>query len=345
MNTHMKIERRCILISVLMILRYVRRFSLKTVVFLLSSLAAGFTYLWLHFKKQNKITCGKNHKNPLCRRNKSRYQKASLTVEAAVAFPAFFFAVWYLLRMFLILQAELAIAEAGITSAQNVAAFAYVGERLADGENAVAEKLLALFDQKLVRNAAFTGIFYAACDDSVLKQANVAQGFGGIWVDTITEGEKTKLQISYRVKPDTVFVSEKARYYCQNLVYRNWTGEGSDGRSVSEEGGELAYLADTGTVYHLDKNCSYIKRNVTGVSAQVIDTMRNTSGARYYACEFCEPVLKNGVFVYITEYGTRYHISSSCSAIKRSPRSCPLEEAKASYKPCSRCGMSEEGEE
>lgn len=345
MNMRMKIERRCILISVLMVLRYVRRFSLKTVVFfLLSSLATGFTYIWRYFKKQNKTTCGKGHKNPLCRRNKSRYQSASLTVETAVAFPVFFFAVWYLLQMFLILRAELVIAEAGITSARSAAAFAYVGERLADGETAVAEKLLALFDQKLIRDAAFTGIFYTACDGGVLKRGNVAQGIGGMWVDTIPEGDKTKLHISYRVKPDAAFVPKKAKYYCQNLVYRNWTGEGG-GKAVSEEG-RVAYLSDTGTVYHLDKNCSYIKRTVTGVSAQTIGTKRNASGAKYYACEFCEPVLKSGVSVYITAHGTRYHMSSSCSAIKRSPRSCPLEEAKAAYKACSRCGTSEEkGEE
>lgn len=268
-----------------------------------------------------------------------------MTVEAAVAFPVFFFAVWYLIQMFFVLRAELMIAEAGITSARNTASFAYAAERLADGENVVAEEILNLFDQKLVRNAAFTGIFYASCDEEVLKQADVAQGIGGMWVDTVSAGEKTKLCINYRVRPDNVWFKEKANYYCLRLIYRNWTGEGGID-AEEKEAGAVVYLTDNGTVYHPDKTCSYIKRTVTGVLSQNIGAKRNASGENYDACEFCKPVLKNNNPVYITEYGTRYHASSSCSAIKRSPRTCPLEEAKAKYKACSKCGGTEkEGEE
>ena len=52
------------------------------------------------------------------------------------------------------------------------------------GENAVAETVLEVFDQKIVRDATLTGVFYTRCDEELLKQAKVAQGLGGIWVNS-----------------------------------------------------------------------------------------------------------------------------------------------------------------
>lgn len=334
-------ERRCIPISVLMFLRRIKKLSLKTAVFLTSpSLTAVFIYLWLQFKNSINETCEKIHKNPLCRKDKGRYRSASLTVEAAVAFPVFFFAVLYLLQMFSVLRAEVVIAEAGITSAREAAAYSYAAERLADGENAVAETLLDLFGRKVVRNATITGVFYGRCDLAVLKQAGVAQGGSGIWVDTTEAGEKMQVEIYYRVKPANVLSEERGSFYVMRLVYRNWTGERGTGDAAgpnAEQEKETVYMTEHGKVYHLDKNCSHIKIEVKEVLSGQIEEERNSSGAKYYACEFCSPVIKNGGKVYITEYGTRYHALSSCSAIKRNVKECFLEDVQKTYNPCSRC--------
>ena len=339
-------ERRCIPISVLMAVRHLCRFSLITAVFSLSLSLAAVLTLWIHNKKNKKDTCGKIHENPLRRKDKSRYRSASLTVEASVAFPAFFFAVFYLIQMFLVLRAELVVAEAAITSARDVAAYSYAAERLADGENAIAEKILELFDRKLIRDTAVSSLLYARCDSEVLKQAGVGQDPGGIWVDTETSGDKMQTSIHYRVRPHNVLSSEPAGYYVLHLTYRGWTGEGKTAGTKAEGDEEetVVYFTDHGTVYHLDRNCSYIKINVMSALSEKIGYERNLSGARYYACEFCAPVLKNGVAVYYTKYGTRYHSASSCSAIRRSPGECSLEEAVKKYKPCSRCGKEKEDE-
>lgn len=322
--------------------------SLKTAVFLTSpSLTAVFTYLWLQLKKIMNDTCEKIHKNILRRRGKGRYRSASLTVEAAVAFPVFFFAVLYLLQMFSVLRAELVIAEAGITSAREVAAYSYAADRLADGENAVAETLLGLFDQKVVRDVAMTGLFYARCDQEILKQARVAQGFSGIWVNTEETGEKVRAEIYYRVKPANVLSEERGNFYVMRLVYRNWTGEGGTNKEnpqETEDGKVTVYMTEHGKVYHIDKRCTYIKIDVSEVTSEQVGTKRNSSGAKYYACEFCSPVLKSGGKVYITEYGTRYHALSSCSAIKRNAKEYSLEEVEKTYNPCSKCGKKQEGE-
>lgn len=333
------------MVSVLTFFRQIFRFFLKTAATsVFPSLTAVFSYLWLQFTNNRKNTCEKTHKKPLRQRSKGRYQNASLTVEASVAFPVFFFAVLYLIQMFSVLRAEVVIAEAGITSARDAAAFSYAAERLADGENAVAETLQELFDQKLVRDATMTGVFYARCNQEVLKHARVAQGFSGMWVNTEDVGERVQAEIYYWVKPSTVLGPARGGFYVMRLVYRNWTGEGGtageDGDGTT--GSEVVYMTEHGTVYHSNKNCSHIKIEVKAVALGGIGEERNSSGGKYSACEFCSPVWKVGGTVYITEYGTRYHALSSCSAIKRNVKECSLEEVKQSYNACSRCKTKEE---
>lgn len=305
--------------------------------------------LFLFVNKFN-LSCGKVRKNPLRRKDKSRYRNASLTVEASLVFPVFFFAILYLIQTFVVLQAELAIAEAGIASARDAAAFSYAADRLADGENVVAEELFELFDKKLVRDAAFTTVFYTRYDEEILKRAGVAQGLGGMWVDTEKDGNAVRLKVRYRVKPVNVFLPYRQNYYCLKIVYRNWVGEGKQEKQKTEQQQnevkeQSAYLADNATVYHLDKNCTYINIKIEGVMGNKIGEKRNAGGAKYYACEFCEPVLQDNVAVYTTKYGTRYHAVSSCSAIERSPQECSLEEAKKKYRGCKKCSAGQESEE
>lgn len=332
------------MISVLMFIRRHFRFSVKAVAFLPSpSLVTAFIYRWFQFSKRIKDTCEKIHKSSLRQKSKSRYQSASLTVEASVAFPVFFFAVVYLIQMFGVLRAELMIAQAGITSAREAAVFSYAAERLADGENATAQTLLEIFDREIVRDATMTGVFYARCDSETLRRARVAQGLGGMWVNTEEDNDKQREEIYYRVKPSNVLTPERGRYYVLRIVYRNWTGEGRMATNEEETTEDTVYMTEHGSVYHFDRYCSYIRIVTEAVPTETVGEERNLSGARYYACEFCSPVLQRGTQVFITEYGTRYHASSTCSAIKRNVRECSREEVRQVYPSCSRCGGAEGG--
>lgn len=331
------------MISVLIVIRQLYNLLVKAAVLSrFPSLMAVFAHICRMINDHFNVTCGKTHKHLSGRRDKSRYQNASLTVEASVAFPVFFFAVLYLLQMFTILRAELSVAQAGITSAREVATFAYVAERMADGENAVAETILEIFDQKIVRDAALTAVFYSRCDEELLEEAYVAQGLAGIWVNSEEAGEKSRAEIFYRVSPVNVLAEQKSKYYVLRLVYRNWTGEGETNRGTQEdEKKDIVYMTDNGSVYHIRRDCSYIKINVVGVWAEEIGKERNSSGAKYYACEFCKPVVTKGTQVFITKYGTKYHARSTCSAISRNVKECTLSEVKDDYSACSKCGKKE----
>lgn len=259
-------------------------------------------------------------------------------MEAALAFPVFFFCVLYLLQMFLVLEAELSIAQAGITTVREVAEVSYVTERLKKGESAIPEKILSVFDYKLIRDATVTAVFYERCDRELLTRAGVARGLGGMWTDTQVQGERTEFRVYFRVAPQNALFQGSRGYYCSFLVGRNWTGEGELKREKKEEKKEeVAYLADNATVYHLDSFCQYINIKAQGVSTADIGRQRNASGAKYYPCEFCKPSLGGEAFLYITKYGTRYHALSSCSAIERNPREVPLAEAKEQYRLCKKC--------
>lgn len=334
------------MISVLMFFRRLSIISLKAAAsFPFSSLAADFPHLTNKPVKNKKGTCEKTRKSPLRQKYKNRAQNASLTAEASLAFPVFFFAVIYLIQMFYVLRAETVIAEAGITSARDAAAYAYAAQRLADGENATAEKLLELFDRKLVRDAAMTGLFYVRCEGEVLQQAGVAQGLSGVRVDSEETDEKIRTELRYKVTPVNVLTADTSRYYTMRIVYRNWTGEGGTQENAEEdEDGDTVYMTEHGQVYHRKRTCSYIKIDIRAVAAEHVANERNQSGGKYYACEFCDPVLKNGSQVFLTEYGTRFHGVSTCSAIARNVTEYSLEEVEKTYRPCSRCGAKEEGE-
>lgn len=101
---------------------------------------------------------------------------------------------------------------------------------------------------------------------------------------------------------------------------------------------QTVYITDSGSVYHLDSNCTYISVKLTEVPLEEISALRNYKGGIYYPCEYCcdefpEP------YVYITEYGDRYHNDKNCSRVERNVRSVTITEAEnMGRRACSKCG-------
>ena len=56
---------------------------------------------------------------------------------------------------------------------------------------------------------------------------------------------------------------------------------------TGEKEGEIVFVAETGEVYHRDRNCSHIKLSVEAVSKSEVSSRRNVSGGKYYPCEKC----------------------------------------------------------
>lgn len=125
----------------------------------------------------------------------------------------------------------------------------------------------------------------------------------------------------------------------QRAVVRKWIGNDDLGKNGEGASGDkedfLVYITDYGTVYHQNRNCTYLDLSIQTVSKSQVGKYRNDEGAKYYACEYCGK--KVGDAVYITNYGNRYHSNINCSGLKRGIMAVPISEIPG-WKPCSRCG-------
>ena len=98
----------------------------------------------------------------------------------------------------------------------------------------------------------------------------------------------------------------------------------------------MVFITASGTVYHLNRNCTYLNPSVEAVSAEEVTGLRNQSGGRYYACESCGKAGVQGQ-VYITQYGDSYHSRIHCSGLKRTIYTVPLSQTDGRGR-CSKCG-------
>ena len=121
----------------------------------------------------------------------------------------------------------------------------------------------------------------------------------------------------------------------ESVSVRNWTGYDPSDTDLAD----YVYVTATGTVYHEDRNCTYLNPSIKTVSADSISGLRNSSGGRYTACEKCGSASSSGVY-YITAYGDAYHTSLTCSGLKRTVYLVARDET--DLPACSKCSGSSE---
>lgn len=110
-----------------------------------------------------------------------------------------------------------------------------------------------------------------------------------------------------------------------------------------EEGDYFVYIAENGRVYHMDRECTYLRPRIRQDTVFVLKRKRNQSGGIYYPCESCcrSETQPAGMHVYYASYGERYHIREECPKLKRTVRSVRRSKA-GSLPPCSKCGNRKE---
>ena len=122
----------------------------------------------------------------------------------------------------------------------------------------------------------------------------------------------------------------------RKAVVRAWIGyTGEGGYGNGEE--IFVYITPEGTVYHKNRDCSYLKLSIRSIRAENLEEARNSSGSRYNPCGTCAERGSPAGTVYVTDYGDRYHNSRSCSGLKRTVMMAPLREVHGK-RACSKCG-------
>lgn len=283
---------------------------------------------------------------------KYRYHKASLTVEAALVLPIFFYfmiAFLYFIQIFMVQeQIQSEITKMGLSWSKT----AYFYKDFPDIKEAIS------FDKTIFGNEIDLGIdditdqiisgsslkLYAKkyLDKGWLNRSCIKGGFEGIdfsYSSIVNSDNIIDIVLSYQVSIPVKIFNLGDMKMLQRVRLRAWTGfrlpAAYNTNNLTSE--TMVYITDTGTVYHKSKECSHIKLSIIAVQG-IPNDLRNKSGSKYTKCEKCCKGNVGGYATfYITSYGDKFHSDRSCSGLKRSVREIPLSEV-GSRKPCSRCG-------
>ena len=270
----------------------------------------------------------------ISRKRNFRCMKGSMTLEAAFVLPFFLFAVINILFAINIIGAQSRI-NAALHQTGNRMAFAgygyekTVGSALPDSLAGVAMTYVYARSQVL----EYVGRDYL--DQSCIVGGADGVSFAGSSV--MAEGDIIDLQVSYKVKPFSALMGFKGFSVTQRYYGRAWTGyDVTQFVSDTSVQDPMVFITETGTVYHLDRNCTYLNPSVEPVPALTVDGRRNQSGGKYYPCGTCGAGARMGQ-VYITSQGSSYHSNINCPSLKRTIYTVPLSQVGGRGR-CSKCG-------
>ena len=261
-------------------------------------------------------------KGSLAVKNKNRYRSASLTTEAALVFPVFFFGVYMLWQLFLLLLFQLSVCREMTDAAMNYAHLGYPERKAKEQETDIS-----WLYQPLLWNA--------------FPESDRAEQ---IWVLCLPEENGSiQVRVSYRFVCEAVFFSEISLPVQQNFRFTPYIGETDSDLFVAEEDEkDIVYVTEYGTVYHESRACGYLNVVVRSVDADKISEKRNSSGRKYTLCERCDNREATET-VYYSDGGTKYHLVAGCPALKRTVREEFREEVELPA--CHKCGNRKENEE
>ncbi len=243
--------------------------------------------------------------------------KGSITLEAALVVPIFFFAILGLSFLLEMMAIQTTIHHALHNVGKELAQDAYTSLNISAHE--VEQRMIKNIGTKRLASSMIQGGANGLdCSRSHLDVFS-----------TVLE-----LTVSYKLEIP-VFMFDIPIVSCVDKVrVKGWTGYATG--TLTEGAEEIVYVTDYGLVYHRDASCTYLDMSVRAVRGESIDTLRNQSGGKYYPCSACSRDLSVSNTWYVTDYGDRYHSSLDCKKIKRNIYAVPLKEAYG-LGGCSKC--------
>ena len=256
--------------------------------------------------------------------------KASFTLEAAVLLPAITCFMVAVLFFFRVIEVQQNLYEAMEYTGRTMSVFSFA-ENYGEGVETLekATPLAASSMTHLHYKKNFTD------PDQAYRYTDALGGAGFSMLASDTDGDFIHLKADYSVRLPIDFFGKQVILGHQEVKCRKWNGYQADGIEEKDEEDEWVYVTPRGSVYHRDRSCHYLDLTIRSVSKASVDGLRNKEGACYYPCDVCGRRKAAGL-IYITDYGTSYHTSLSCSGLKRSIDMVRLSEA--GRPPCSKCG-------
>ena len=259
-----------------------------------------------------------------------------MTLEAAMILPLFLFFMLGILSVFDMVLLQSSVSAALFRAGREAAEYAWYARYGLEGEEreglparAVSAGLSLVWvsgrTEELVRTESPAGSLLAG-EISLLGS------------EILTENGEIYLTASYEAVPSFALPGIRNVSLQSTYAGHAWTGYclGEREGERKEEEEEIVYITEKGSVYHRNRNCTYLRPSVRSVQGALVSGERSLGGAVYYPCEHCRP--SDAGCVFITSYGNRYHSSASCSAIHRNVREVPLKSVEGRMRPCSKCG-------
>lgn len=258
--------------------------------------------------------------------------RGSLTVEASLVLPFFIGAVVTLIFFIQVIEIQVQIQKALYNQTMKVTGYGYYIDSVDMATE--AENLLAVGTIKLKVIEELGDDFF---DNGCI--VNGKQGFV-LYLTNVSDEGLVDVAMLYSLKvPFDIFGVGKLNFVARARCAM-WTGSEAN---TTEWNADMVYMTAKGEVYHTDKECTYIKSDISSCRLDELDIVRNASGGIYYPCNLCcDREEYDSRKVYITQYGSRYHMMEYCSNLKSNVFAIEREVAEQKYKVCSKCGS--EGE-
>lgn len=268
---------------------------------------------------------------------KRKYYHGSMTVEAAMTLPLVLIVLCAFLSLFFGIGLQVKLQSALDRVNQRISVIGYLANEVSD--QSLLEKIDdvgrvenflvgAVLSQTLVKAAVIDemgGTFSA--ENVTVSGVNELYFAGSRY---LPEQESVYLTATFLLRVPLIPEKVSSLSLSCSSTRRLWTGK------PIEKGNDeqLVYITENGVVYHTHLNCTYLKLSIKEIDVNQIGGKRNSSGKKYSSCEICGD--GNGMSVYYTTYGDRYHYNRNCSGLKRTINSVPYSD-RGDLPLCSKC--------
>lgn len=240
-----------------------------------------------------------------------------MTLEAAIILPLFLFVFLSLLSVIEMYRLQANISASLWKTGRSLSQYGYLYQNKPT-EQPLVDKLASIaFSESYVKGRLEEDLQNSPGATLVLKE-----GSSGIVLlgSSLMEADSDIINLkAYYVAQPLCRMYAGMSFLMQTEYYGHaWTGYDLSGRSGNnkEETEEYVYVTQTGTVYHTNRNCTYLNPSIRAASADTLAEERNDSGEKYTACPVCKPQQDKQTF-YVTRYGEVYHASLNCPVLKR----------------------------
>ncbi len=298
------------------------------------------------FLKKTK-RCNKRVSQFISKDNKIKILTGSMTVEAAIVFPVFIyvlFAFLYFIQLFTIQEIiSNGISEMGRSISQNMHIYKDLKSEIEYGETEDTIKSTNQLEKglkSLLNHTVLWQMLKAYLPEELINNSLIINGYEGLrfYNSYLNEDDNTFFVIvNYNIELPILFFNNNIFSIKQGLKLKGWTGyeEKSEIKEIDYE--DIVYITETGTVYHIFRECTHLKIDIYESKIREVTNLRNDYGGKYKECEICViDIISPQSIIYITSSGDRYHSSISCSGLKRCIISIPISQVNGKNL-CKRC--------